>query len=264
MHSARYLLFISAWSTLIYIPMARWSWYSDGWIRQLGSMDFAGGTPVHIAAGSAVAAMSLFYSFESNGYKEAVTYLKEQTKRRARNSIPWALATLLRRFLFGKKKKARTNAEDREPNPEEPNSTEQPTSADHKDLDAHVYSVNMAVIGTALLWVGWFGFNGGSALGANNRAVSACLSTHVAACSGGVTAVFLHWVLKRLAKAKDINYKPHEFRRLTAIQFCDGVLAGLVAITPGSGYVGLILSPRCLQVSGYPRKLGNAYYIRCP
>jgi len=223
MHSARYFLFISVWSTLIYNPIARWSWYSDGWSHQLGSMDFAGGTPVHIAAGSAVAAMSLFYSFESNGPNRAAAYLVGQAKSRARESLPWALVVLARHVLCGVE-------------------AQPPAAAAHlPDRDAHVYDVNMAVFGTVLLWVGWFGFNGGSALGANNRAVSACLSTHVAACTGGVTAVFLHWVLKQRTKRNlGDNYDPNEFRRLTVIHFCDGVLAGLVAITPGSGYVCLL------------------------
>lgn len=81
-----------------------------------------------------------------------------------------------------------------------------------------------------------FGFNGGSALGANSRAVSACLATHVAACAGGTTTVFLHWVLKQIYM-RSADYEPREFRRLTAVHFCDGAIAGLVAITPGSGYV---------------------------
>ncbi|KAK0737280.1 ammonium transporter AmtB-like domain-containing protein [Apiosordaria backusii] len=222
MHSARYLLFISVWSIVIYIPIARWSWYSEGWSHQRGSMDFAGGTPVHIASGAAVAAMALFFFFESNGLYRAIRHLVGTTKERIDDSIPWALGMAVMHRVFGMEP-LRPSAEPGEILP---------------DREPEVYDVNQAVFGTGLLWFGWFGFNGGSALGANNRAVSAVLSTHVAACSGGMTAVFLQWILKQWTKKKEgRSYNPHEFRRLTAIHFCDGAIAGLVSITPGSGYV---------------------------
>jgi len=79
------------------------------------------------------------------------------------------------------------------------------------------------VLGTVFLWYGWFGFNGGSALAANLRAVQACIVTNLAASVGGIT-----WMLwdYRLEK------------KWSAVGFCSGAIAGLVAITPGSGYVG--------------------------
>ncbi|KAK4197063.1 putative ammonium transporter [Triangularia verruculosa] len=222
MHSARYLLFISVWSLTIYIPIARWSWYSEGWSHQRGGMDFAGGTPVHIASGAAVAAMALFFFFESNGLYKAVRHLLGTTKNRVDACVPWAVGMAVMHRVFGMEP-LRLRAEPEEILP---------------DREPEVYDVNQAVLGTGLLWFGWFGFNGGSALGANNRAVSAVLSTHVAACSGGLTAVFLQWILKQWNKKKEGQaYNPHEFRRLTAIHFCDGAIAGLVSITPGSGYV---------------------------
>ncbi|KAK4178775.1 putative ammonium transporter [Triangularia setosa] len=222
MHSARYLLFISIWSTCIYIPIARWSWYNEGWSHQLGSMDFAGGTPVHIASGAAVAAMALFFFFEANGFHRAIWHLVGTTKERIGHSVPWVLGMWARRTLFGL-------------DPWRPSAEPGDILPDRRP---EVYDVNQAVLGTGLLWFGWFGFNGGSALGINNRAVSAVLSTHVAACSGGVTAVFLHWILKQRTKKKQgSGYNPHQFRKLTAIHFCDGAIAGLVSITPGSGYV---------------------------
>src|SRR6266699_6722702 len=63
----RFLLFILVWSVMIYIPVARWSWYRDGWSsRILHAIDFAGGGPVHIVSGSTVAAFSVFYAIELN------------------------------------------------------------------------------------------------------------------------------------------------------------------------------------------------------
>jgi Amt family ammonium transporter len=78
-------------------------------------------------------------------------------------------------------------------------------------------------IGTALLWFGWFGFNGGSALSANLRAVQALVVTNLSASVGGIVWMLLDWRLER---------------KFSAIGFCSGAISGLVAITPASGYVG--------------------------
>lgn len=78
------------------------------------------------------------------------------------------------------------------------------------------------VLGTVFLWFGWFGFNGGSALAANLRATNACIVTNIAASMGGLTWVVLDWTLER---------------HWSTIGFCSGAVAGLVAITPCSGYV---------------------------
>jgi Amt family ammonium transporter len=84
------------------------------------------------------------------------------------------------------------------------------------------YDLSLAVIGTGLLWVGWFGFNGGSALGANPRAVFAILTTHLAACTGALTWMALEWM--RLGKP-------------SVLGMISGAVAGLGAITPASGFV---------------------------
>jgi len=84
------------------------------------------------------------------------------------------------------------------------------------------YDLSLAVIGTGLLWVGWFGFNGGSALGANPRAVFAILTTHLAACTGALTWMALEWM--RLGKP-------------SVLGMISGAVAGLGAITPASGVV---------------------------
>lgn len=104
------------------------------------------------------------------------------------------------------------------------------------------YNLNYLVLGTALLWFGWAGFNGGSALGGNLRAVSAWTSTHIAACTGGVVGVSFIWFSKILASLDDEGRPEQDFDSLTVIYFCDGAIAGLVAITPASGYVVISFS----------------------
>jgi Amt family ammonium transporter len=84
------------------------------------------------------------------------------------------------------------------------------------------FDLSMAVVGTGLLWIGWFGFNGGSALGANSRAVMAILATHLAACAGVLTWSALEWYVRG---------KP------SVLGMISGAVAGLGTITPASGYV---------------------------
>jgi Amt family ammonium transporter len=84
------------------------------------------------------------------------------------------------------------------------------------------FDLSLAVIGTGLLWVGWFGFNGGSALAANPRAVMAIIATHLAACAGALTWGAIEWVTRR---------KP------SVLGMISGAVAGLGTITPASGFV---------------------------
>lgn len=84
------------------------------------------------------------------------------------------------------------------------------------------FDLSLAVIGTGLLWVGWFGFNGGSALGANSRAVFAITATHLAACAGALTWGGIEWLTRR---------KP------SVLGMISGAVAGLGTITPASGFV---------------------------
>ncbi|MCL5292604.1 MAG: ammonium transporter [Actinobacteria bacterium] len=154
-----YLLFIALWTIVVYFPVAHWVWAPGGWIRNLGALDFAGGTVVHINAGIAALAAALYIG-----------------KRKG----------------FGK--------------------------------EAHVpHNVPMTVLGAAMLWFGWFGFNAGSALSAGSLAASAFVATQVAA----ATAT-LGWVIAEWAKAG----KP------TTLGAATGAVAGLVAITPAAGFVG--------------------------
>ena len=84
------------------------------------------------------------------------------------------------------------------------------------------FDLSLAVIGTGLLWVGWFGFNGGSALAANSRAVMAITATHLAACAGALTWGAIEWSIQR---------KP------SVLGMISGAVAGLGTITPASGFV---------------------------
>ena len=84
------------------------------------------------------------------------------------------------------------------------------------------FDLSLAVIGTGLLWVGWFGFNGGSALAANSRAVMAIVATHLAACAGALVWMTIEWVQRK---------KP------SVLGLISGAVAGLGTITPASGYI---------------------------
>lgn len=91
-----------------------------------------------------------------------------------------------------------------------------------RGLPYRPHNVTHVVLGTVFLWVGWFGFNGGSALAANLRAVMACIVTHISASVGGFTWCLMDYRLER---------------KWSAVGFCSGAIAGLVAITPASGFV---------------------------
>ncbi|KAL5002722.1 ammonium transporter AmtB-like domain-containing protein [Aspergillus recurvatus] len=154
------MVFVFIWSTIIYDPVACWTWNASGWVFQLGGLDFAGGTPVHIVSGTTALAYSL---------------------------------------MLGKRRGHGTH-----------------------ELNYRPHNVTHVVIGTVFLWVGWFGFNAGSALSANLRAVMAAVVTNLAASVGGVTWCLLDYRLER---------------KWSTVGFCSGVISGLVAITPGSGFV---------------------------
>jgi Amt family ammonium transporter len=154
-----FLMFSVLWSIFIYNPLAHWVWGIDGWLHQLGALDFAGGTVVHISSGTAALMAALFLG-KRMGYPR-----------------------------------------------------------EHMPPHNVVYSVT----GAGILWVGWFGFNAGSALAANGLAVSAFVATHL-----GAAAAALGWLSVEWAATG----KP------TVLGAASGAVAGLVAITPGSGFVG--------------------------
>lgn len=92
-----------------------------------------------------------------------------------------------------------------------------------QSLSYRPHSVSHVALGTSLLWFGWFGFNGGSALAANIRAAQASIATNLAAAVGGLTWLFIDWFYTR---------------RWSAVSLCSGIITGLIGITPAAGYVG--------------------------
>jgi Amt family ammonium transporter len=153
-----FLVFMVVWSTLVYSPVAHWVWGNGGWLRELGALDFAGGTVVHINSGVAALVAALLFG---------------------------------RRIGFGRE-------------PMEP------------------HDVTYVVLGAALLWFGWFGFNAGSAIVAGGLAANAFVVTNTAAAAGALTWMALSWWL---------TGKP------SVVGAASGAVAGLVAITPASGFV---------------------------
>ncbi len=179
MKFSSFLVFIVLWATFVYDPVCHWVWAVGGWLRNMGALDFAGGTVVHINAGIA------------------------------------ALATAM---IIGRRR-------------------------GYEDKPVSLHNLPFTVLGAALLWFGWFGFNAGSALGAGALATNAFVVTHVAAAAAGLSWAFVEWKM---------SGKPTMFGTVT------GAVAGLVAITPASGYVnvmgaiaiGLLVSVFCFFAVG--------------
>ena len=157
-----YLIFISLFIVVIYIPLAHATWHPDGYFFKMGVLDFAGGTVVHMSAGWAALASAL--------------YLKK------RNEIS----------------------------------------------ESHVPArISYVILGTGLLWFGWFGFNAGSALGAGELAATALATTTTAS-----AAAAMSWIFFDILRGK----KP------SALGACIGAVVGLVAITPAAGFVSVPVS----------------------
>ncbi|MCX7615406.1 MAG: ammonium transporter [Clostridiales bacterium] len=152
-----YLIFLVAWSFLIYIPIAHWIW-GGGFLQKMGAVDFAGGMVVHVSAGVA------------------------------------ALASV---FFVGKR-----------------------TMLPKEDETPH--NITYVALGTGLLWFGWFGFNGGSALAANSVAAMAFVNTDIAGSIAMITWLFISWI--------------HE-KRPSFVGALTGAVAGLAMVTPAAGYI---------------------------
>jgi Amt family ammonium transporter len=152
------VLFSAAWLILVYAPICHWVW-GGGWLSDLGVMDFAGGTVVHITAG---------------------------------------VAALVAALVLGNRRGFPQQA-----------------------MPPH--NMTLTVMGAGMLWVGWFGFNGGSALAANGDAGMAMLATHISAAAGAFT-----WMLAEQVR----------FGKASALGIVTGMVAGLGTITPASGFVG--------------------------
>lgn len=158
MKFSAYVAFTLLWATLVYDPVCHWVWGMGGWLRNMGALDFAGGTVVHVSSGVSALVCALYLG-----------------KRRG----------------YG-----------REPMPP--------------------HNLPLTILGASLLWFGWFGFNAGSALGANELAVSAFIATNTAAAAAGLMWMMIEWKL---------TGKP------TILGGATGAVAGLVAITPAAGFV---------------------------
>jgi Amt family ammonium transporter len=152
------LVFIGMWSVFIYAPIAHWVWEPGGWLAQMGALDFAGGSVVHINAGVSGLVCAYFLGPRRGYGREAF----------------------------------------------EP------------------FNLGFTMAGAGLLWVGWFGFNAGSAIAADGRAGLAMLVTHIAAAAGALSWMIGEWVMRG---------------RPSLLGLCSGLVAGLVAITPASGFV---------------------------
>lgn len=154
-----FLVFILLWATFIYDPLAHWVWGVKGWMREMGALDFAGGTVVHISSGASALIAAIMCG-------RRIGYLQE--------AMP-------------------------------------------------PHNLPFSVIGAGLLWVGWFGFNAGSALAADGLATSAFVATHLASAAAALAWLAMDWIVRD---------KP------TVLGAASGAVAGLVAITPGAGFVG--------------------------
>ena len=152
------LLFSGLWLVLVYAPITHWVW-GGGWLGEMGLLDFAGGTVVHITAG---------------------------------------VGALVAALVLGNRKGFPRQA-----------------------MPPH--NLTMTVTGAGMLWVGWFGFNGGSALAANGDAGMAMLVTHISAASGSLSWMMMEWTK---------HGKP------SVLGIVTGMVAGLGTITPASGFVG--------------------------
>ena len=174
------IIFIGAWSLLVYYPLAHMMWGVGGMLRELGAVDFAGGNVVHISSG---------------------------------------VSALVASIILGKRRGiGMTNY--------------------------HPHNIPLVFLGASILWFGWFGFNAGSALGANGLAVHAFITTNTSA-----AAAMLSWMLiERILRG-----------RPTLLGAATGAVVGLVAITPGAGFVpiwssiviGALVSPICFFALGF-------------
>jgi Amt family ammonium transporter len=114
--------------------------------------------------------------------------------------------------------------------------------------DTRPHNLPMTLLGTGLLWFGWFGFNAGSAGASGSLAASAFVVTHIAAATAGLSWVVIEWIA---------------YKKPTALGFASGAVAGLVAITPGSGFVGpiaaLIIGALVSPISFFAIKLKSKF-----
>ncbi len=173
-----FIIFSGLWLLLVYAPVAHWVWAVGGWIRNLGALDFAGGTVVHITSG---------------------------------------ISALVCALMLGKR--AGYGSEPMEP-----------------------HNVTHTILGTALLWFGWFGFNAGSSLGAGTLAVTAFVNTHLAAAMAALAWMTASWI---------------RHKRPSVLGAAVGAVAGLVGITPAAGFV----TPMAAIIIGFMTGIGCFFAV---
>ncbi|CAF1584308.1 unnamed protein product [Rotaria magnacalcarata] len=162
-----YMLFIFLWATFCYDPLARWTFYNLGWLRQMGVVDFAGGLVVHISSG---------------------------------------ISGLVAALILGSR-----------------------AQFDPDVLNTGQTNIPFTIVGTGLLWVGWMGFNGGSAFEASGIAALAIVNSNVAAASSMTIWIILDMIHGKLRGQHNV------FVSIPGV--CSATVVGLVAITPCAGYV---------------------------
>src|SRR5262245_38406877 len=158
-----FVVFLLLWTTLVYDLLAHWVWGVGGWLRNMGALDFAGGTVVHVSSG---------------------------------------ISALVAAIVIGRRR-------------------------GYPDAPMPPHNLPFTILGAAILWFGWFGFNAGSAIAAGALSTSAFIATNTAAAAATLSWLAMDWATKG---------KP------TALGAASGAVAGLVAITPASGFVGPVAS----------------------
>lgn len=156
-----FLVFSFLWTTFVYDPIAYWTWNEGGWANKLGTLDWAGGTPVHISSGAGSLAYGLMLKYIRTNSPVGIAGLGRPTR--------W-----WKRFWIPKK--------------EHPNAAVN-TPVREVFLDHH--NMTNVLLGLLLVWFGWFGFNAGSELHANMRAASTFIASNMAATSGAVVYTLL-------------------------------------------------------------------------
>jgi len=167
-----YVAFISLWSLVVYAPVAHWVW-GGGFLADMGALDFAGGTVVHVNA---------------------------------------AAAALVAAIVIGPRR-------------------------DFKKVALAPHNVPFTLLGTGLLWFGWFGFNAGSALGANNIATLAFATTMLAP-----AGTLVMWALLDMMRTQ----------RTTAVGAATAIVVGLVAVTPAAGFIGPMSAIALGAIAAFP------------
>lgn len=199
---APYLLFISLWLIVIYCPFCHWIWCPGGWMGTWGVKDFAGGIVVHTTAGfSALAYISAgLLEPTTRSVPASLTIVLPCSLMQiltCRVRIP-AVGSRAVHFLGSRAKIAGSKPRDTP------------------------HNIPFVALGTALLWFGWFGFNGGSALAATGSAVVAAVNSEIAASVSLTVWMFLDW---------------YKMGRPSLVGVCVGAIAGLATITPAAGFV---------------------------